>query len=403
MNYKKQAIYNTIGNLVYMACLWIMSVLVVSICGFYDAGVFAIAMTIGNVFYFIAMYGIRSFQASDVVGEFSDIVYFKTRTVTVLISILCCMVYLLVYKYDFYTFFAVLLYTIFRGVEAASDVIFGELQNVGHLEVAGVSMSVKGIVCVAVFSILLGWSKNLDLALLGITIVSLFFLFFYDYIQYKKHRNPMRRNKRGSVKKLLVTGFPMLLTTVFPIIVTAIPRLVLEQYYGTEMLGIYSSISTPTVLITTIVPNMLCPFMTYYGICYQRKENKKILLMMWVSILCSALLGVFACILAYFFGNVVMTILFGNEILPYLYVFIPLIIATCVYAFSMCGNSVLITIRYPRWLTLFAALALLVSIIITPWLVTKYFMIGAVWAFAIPFAVQLILQILFVTIKLTRR
>ena len=403
MDYKKQAIYNTAGNLIYMACLWVMSVLVARISGFSDAGTFSIAMTIGNIFYFIAMYGIRSFQASDVKEEYGDVIYFKTRVVTVLISILGCCIYLIICDYDAYTSLAVLIYTIFRGIEALSDVIFGELQRVGHLEVSGISMSIKGVISVVVFSIILMYTQNLDFALLGIVIIALLFLIFYDYKGYVKYRSPSRKKDQGNVMELLIKGFPMLLTTVFPIVVTAIPRLALEQYYGTEMLGIYSSIATPTVLLTTIIPNMLCPFMTYYGICYQKGQYKKLLLMMWISIFCSALLGALACILAYFLGDIVMGTIFGDAILPYLYVFIPLIIATTVYAFSMCGNSVLITIRYPMWLTLFAFLALVVSIIITPMLVQQYFMHGTVLAFAIPFAVQFILQVIFVSYKLLKK
>lgn len=402
MDYKKQAIYNTIGNVVYMACLWLISILVVRISGFYDAGIFSLAMTIGNIFYFIAMYGIRSFQASDVTDEYSGKVYFKARIITVIASLVICCVYLCLTKCNFYSFLAVLIYTLFRGIEALSDVAFGELQKVGHLEVAGISMSVKGIICIVVFSFVLVLSRNLNYALLSIVFVAIVFFIFYDYRKCKKYCNLMKQNSNGNVKKLLFTGFPMLLTTVFPIIVTAIPRLTLENFYGTEMLGIYSSITMPTVLLTTIIPNMLCPFMTYYGICFQKKQKKKLFILMWGSIFCSALLGLIASVLAYFLGDVIMGIIFGEKILPYMYVFIPLIIATTIYAFSMCGNSVLVTIRQPAWLTSFAASALLISIVITPWLVQNFFMLGAVWAFGIPFAVQFLLQVIFVGYKLLK-
>jgi len=33
MDYKKQALYNTVGNLVYMAALWLISVLTVHLSG----------------------------------------------------------------------------------------------------------------------------------------------------------------------------------------------------------------------------------------------------------------------------------------------------------------------------------------------------------------------------------
>ena len=92
-----------------------------------------------------------------------------------------------------------------------------------------------------------------------------------------------------------------------------------------------------------------------------------------------------------------MGLLFGQEILPHLYVFIPLILATTVYAMSMAANSVLISIRRPVWLTSFAGAALVVSLIASYPLVEQMDMMGTVWAFGIPFAVQLVLQVVYLT------
>jgi len=403
MDYKKQALYNTAGNLIYMACLWVLSVLTVRLSGFEDAGVFSIAMSVGNIFYFIAMYGMRSFQASDAIRQFSGRVYIITRVVTVGIGILLCVVYLFFCDYEGYTVTAILLYLIFKCLEAGSDVLFGELQKVGHLEVCGISMSAKGIVSVIVFCAVMYFTKNLNYALAGITIVALITLFLYDTPSYTKFCKEDKNAPSQSVKALLLIGFPMLLTTVFPIMVTAIPRLQLENQLGNEMLGIYSSISTPTVLLTTIIPNMLCPFMTYYGECYQKGENKKLYKMLWLSILYSALLGLAACICAFFLGDFVLGLLFGKDVLPYMYIFIPLIIATTVYAFSMCGNSVLITIRHPFWLTSFAAAALVVCLVISEPLVKAYGMMGAVYAFGIPYGVQFMLQLIYMTYILLKK
>ena len=401
LNYKKQALYNTIGNLVYMMCLWLLSVVTVRICGFEEGGVFTIAMSVGNIFYFIAMYGMRSFQASDTAHQYSGRTYIRTRAVTVAASVFLCLGYLVLVRYDRHTSLAILLYVVYRGLEAGSDVFFGELQKQGHLEVCGISMSLKGVLGVAAFSLLLMKARNLNAALAGLIVIAVLFG-VYDVRSYLRYKDVNEPISSGTVWALLKDGFMMLLTTVFPIIVTAIPRLALEESCGKEILGIYSSISTPTVLLTTIIPNMLCPFMTYYGKCYQNGQNRKLLKMMWISIFCTAVLGCAACVLAYFLGDFVLGLVFGADVLPYMYIFIPLIIATTVYAFSMCGNSVLITIRYPIWLTSFAFSALAVSLIITRPLVSRWGMMGTVWAFACPFAVQLICQIVFLTVKLRK-
>jgi len=403
MDYKKQALYNTVGNLVYMAALWLISVLTVHLSGFEDAGVFSIAMSVGNIFFFIAVYGMRSFQASDSLYQYSPGEYCAVRWITTGVAAVCLAGYLAFTGYSFYIIAAVVFYTLYKFAEAASDVFFGELQRVGHLEVCGISMSLKGILSIVIFSIVLFVTKNLPVALLSMVLLAAAFFVFYDIRGYHKHCTHKLSAKKENVIGLLKDGFPMLLTTVFPIVVTAIPRLALEKYCGTEILGIYSSISTPTVLITTLVPNILAPFMTLFGHCFHEKKFKKLYRMLWVALIATAALGLLACILAYFLGDFVMGLLFGKEIVQYLGIFIPLIIATTVYALSMAANSVLISIRRPVWLTAFSGAALLLSLITGYPLVKHFGQMGAVWAFGIPFALQLILQVIFLTVVLVIR
>jgi len=397
MNYKKQALYNTVGNLVYMAALWLISVLIVHITGFEDAGVFSIAMSVGNIFFFIAVYGMRSFQGSDSLYQYSPGEYCTVRWITTGAATLCLAGYLIFAGYSFYISAAVIAYTLYKFAESASDVFFGELQRVGHLEICGISMSVKGVLSIAVFCVVLFLTKNLPAALFSMVLLALAILVVYDIKGYRKHCPEKLTAKKEKVLSLLREGFPMLLTTVFPIVVTAAPRLAVEAYLGTEVLGIYSSISTPTVLITTLVPNILAPFMTLFGHLYHEKNLKKLYRMLWVALVATAALGAVACVLAYFLGDFVMGLVFGKEIVPHLGIFIPLILATTVYALSMAANSVLISIRRPAFLTAFSAAALVISLITAYPLVERFGQMGAVWAYGLPFAAQFLLQLVFLT------
>ena len=101
--------------------------------------------------------------------------------------------------------------------------------------------------------------------------------------------------------------------------------------------------------------------------------------------------------LAYFLGDFVMGLVFGKEIVPHLGIFIPLILATTVYALSMAANSVLISIRRPAFLTAFSAAALMISLITAYPLVERFGQMGAVWAYGLPFAAQFLLQLVFLT------
>ena len=404
MDYKKQAFFNTVGNVVYLGCMWLLTVLVVRVSGYEDAGVLSLTMTEGNIFYFIGMYGMRSFQSSDVIHKYSDKTYIQTRIVTVGASVLLCVAYLGVLRilgggYGLYASCAILIYLLYRSLESGSDVLFGELQKDGHLEVCGLSMSGKGALSVVVFYVLLRFT-NLNVAMLGMVAVAAALLILYDYNRYRALHNEPDTPANGTVRQLLVEGFPMLLTTLFPIIVTALPRLALEKYYGEAILGIYASICSPTVIITTLVPNILCPFMTLYGKLYNEGKRAKLMRMFLLSLVLTVLLGAAACLMAWLFGDWALSLLYDEQVLEYMYIFIPIIVATVIYALSMCGNSVLISIRTPKALTAFAGAALVVCAAISYPLTKAYGMWGTVIAFGLPFLVQFMLQTGYIIYKL---
>ena len=71
-NLKKNMIWNAAGNLIYMACQWIVTVLVTNLGDFYDAGVLSIAMSVSATFRTLAMFGIRNYQVSDIDDKYSD-------------------------------------------------------------------------------------------------------------------------------------------------------------------------------------------------------------------------------------------------------------------------------------------------------------------------------------------
>lgn len=406
MNYQKQAFYNTVGNVVYLGCTWLLTVLVVRLSGFEDAGVLGLAMSVGNVFYFIGMYGMRSFQSSDATHQYSADVYRRTRWVTVGASLAMCAVYLgvslLTGSLSGYSALAIFLYLIYRSFEAGSDVLFGELQKDGHLEVCGLSMSVKGVLSVGIFSLLIR-PLGLNAALAGLCVLAGAIWLLYDRRRFRAlHREP-DSPAPGTLKGLLVQGFPLLLTTVFPIAVTALPRLALEHYQGEAMLGIYASICTPTVIITTLVPNILTPFMTLYGKLVAQKEYGKLVRYLLLSMALTAALGAVACLLAWPLADWALSLLYGEEILTHTYLFIPLIVATTVYALSMCGNSVLIPLRSSGALIACAGAALAVSAAVSYPLTRIWGMMGTVVAFGLPFLVQLVLQLICVGVIVGRR
>ena len=71
-NISRSVIYNTIGTFFYFFCQWLTTILVVRISGYEDAGILSIVISFTNIFYFIALFGVRNFQVTDINHEFTD-------------------------------------------------------------------------------------------------------------------------------------------------------------------------------------------------------------------------------------------------------------------------------------------------------------------------------------------
>ena len=72
MNLKQKMFLNTVGTVVLLFAQWLISVLIVRMGGYDDAGTFSLAMSVSNIFAFLANYGIRNYQVADSRNRFTQ-------------------------------------------------------------------------------------------------------------------------------------------------------------------------------------------------------------------------------------------------------------------------------------------------------------------------------------------
>ena len=149
----KNVIYNTIGTFFYFFCQWLTTILVVRISGYEDAGILSIVISFTNIFYFIALFGVRNFQVTDINHEFTDRDYLNSRHITSGIALILFVISLFCMRFSQVTVICCILYMIFKVFEGYTDVIFGIWQNHdGYFEIL-VSYIGKGILTIAGFCI----------------------------------------------------------------------------------------------------------------------------------------------------------------------------------------------------------------------------------------------------------
>ena len=78
--------WNMAGNVLYLFSQWILTIIIARMVGYEELGVFSLAMSISNVGFTVAAWGIRNYQVSDVAHKYSDTEYLFTRVVTSIIA-----------------------------------------------------------------------------------------------------------------------------------------------------------------------------------------------------------------------------------------------------------------------------------------------------------------------------
>ena len=326
---KKQMLWNAVGNVIYLGCQWLIVVLVTNMGGFRDAGVLSVAMSVSATFQTVAMFGIRSFQVSDLNGEYSDTHYVGFRTVTCALSLILCMGFALAARYWSFQLLAIFLFMLFRLAESFSDVLHGVAQKNNRLDIAGKSFAIKGIGLLAVFYGSFRITGNLCLSLLFMAAFSIASTLVYDLLV-------VRRLSRFSLVAPMRETLPMALRTL-PLCVylflhssiSTVPKLFLERMSGEELLGAYSSIFAPAMLLSTAAGFLYQPFVPTFAEAWQERDAKRFFKLLFRLIGAIALIGAVALIAAHFLADFLFSLIFGEQIREYLYLLTPILFATC--------------------------------------------------------------------------
>lgn len=397
MDTGRKAIINSIGSLVVFLAQWIISVFLVRVSGYEEAGVFSLAMSVSNVFSFFANYNIRNYQISDIRQMYTQRQYLYTRIATVIFSFIICIVYLgTASGYNRETKFAIFIYLAYSNINVISDVMLGSLQIRGRLDINGYSNMIRGIACLTGFTaayIL----KNLLTSLCVMVMVDLLVTLVYDARLFRKCEGRVTLPEKEDMTALcsiLKNCFLLMLSNMFPIIVTAVPRRKIQLFFGEGAVGIFSSIFTPTALIVTLAPALVLSIIPILSDYWNQKAKAKFVYTVCKCYLLCITITLLAEALAVICGKPVMKLVFGESILPYYNLLYWAIAVTGLNAMTSCGNAILIPMRKSRLVVFASLLSMICTVVLADSLIQEYNITGATYVLLLAYIVQNSIQIL---------
>ena len=155
-----------------------------------------------------------------------------------------------------------------------------------------------------------------------------------------------------------------------------IPKVYVETNLGNELLGYYSSVATPALMIqvaSSFIFTPLLPLLTEY---YNNRDYKKFSTSVFKVLGYIFVFGIMVYILGYFFGDFGLKLIYGEGILNYSYLFTNVIIVSTLTALVWFLNMLLTIMRKYFSIILGGVVALIVAIIITPKFINTYSLSG---------------------------
>lgn len=393
---KLNIIWNSFGSSSYLFFQWLISILAARILGFEDAGVLSLAMTVTNIFTCIALFGMRNFQVSDLDEKYSNTTYIKSRIITSIIAIIACLIFIMTQSYTTEQIISIIIYMIFRVSESFADVLHGIEQKAWRMDIIGKSFMLRGITMFLIAILFMIVTKNIVLAILGITIVTSIDILLYDAIKVKHIVGKTAVTNQSDIHKLLKQCLPLAVCLVMTTALASIPRLFLERIYGSEILGIYASIASPTIIIQVLASFIFTPFISLFAEYLKYQDRSKFIKLFIKMISIIVLISIIAIVGSILLGDYIFMLLLGKDIMPYMYLLLPIVLCTIFTALSWFFCMILTVYRNSKALIIGNIIGFIVNISTSSFLIRSFYINGTSYSLLISLGVQNLLYLIFI-------
>lgn len=338
--------WNTAGNFVYLFSQWLLSYFVVRFLGYESAGVLTLATTVTGSLIGISLYGMRSFQVSDINEKYSDRTYKISRIITSALALLVCTVFVILNGYSFYFCLCIIVYMCFKISESASDVYQGILQKAMRMDYIGISFILKGVITLALFILAVVITNDLLAGIVVLCLSSTAIIFSYDARKAKKFtHHPSQLGLFASVKALLWECLPVAAFALTFNTISLIPRYFLEAQLGVEALGFYGTIALPVVIVQVSASFVFSPLITPFAQKLNEGDINGFKTLLGKVVLFIVALSAVALLGFGLIGDWFLVLLFGPTIEPYTYLLMPLVVCTILVALSWFLSTLLVVLR----------------------------------------------------------
>jgi O-antigen/teichoic acid export membrane protein len=343
-------------------------------------GEFGLALALATPLFLLMNMGFRTAQAVDVDEIFSFAEYGGTRIVLTIVASVACILLATFYLDRPSTFLIVVVVVLAKAFESISNLAYGAFQQGGRMDFVAISFAIRGSATIIVFVGLLMFGASTAMALSAQLVVWAVVAVFFDYPRASRLIEGKLVRPRLSIRQswsLLVHSAPLgggLLANSLQMTAT---RLMVERFLGLDALGLFTAVGyfqQAGVTASNSISNAIVNRFARLSRNDNRTRLRKIVIRLLVLFVAAGAAGIATC---YFFGDVILKILFGSSYLKAEPLLLIISIVVSLRIISTLPQSLLFAEqRYKEFLG-FQLAALSLVIVLGLYLIPSYGVLGA--------------------------
>jgi O-antigen/teichoic acid export membrane protein len=387
--------WTLVGNFLYAGCQWGMLVAIAKFGSPEAMGQFGLGLAIGAPIIFLFNMQMRTVAATDARHDFLFRDYLSLRLLGVIPAFLVIAGVTVIAGYHRQIVLVVLALGLCKAIESISDIFYGLFQQHERLDRLAISMLIKGPLSLIALSAGLYLTGNIFWGVIALAVVWLSVLIGYDLPNGRfilkasgleaprhKHKAKFLRLNWSKVKltRLMTLGLPLGVAAMLNSLNNNIPLYFIQHFQGERAVGIFVALAYLMVAGSTTINAMgqpINPRLAKYFAGGQRADFRQLLIKFLGF---GVILGGLSILCALIGGHQILSLFYGAEYAEHVSLFFWLMVAASVTYVAVILNDGMMTVRCFSIQLPLNAVIIIISTVMSFWLIPIYGLYGAVMA-----------------------
>lgn len=399
---KRATFWNLIASLLNACMSAIFLFFVTRISGVEEAGVFSIASAYAYQCISLGNFGVRNFHASDVKKKYSYDDYLFVRIISCILMYLLLIYFSFLNGYNLNKILIILSFGIFKSIDCYEDLVHGEFQRNGRLDVANILQSFRYFITIIFFIIFILLCKNLVLVCFASTIFTLIIFWQFNKKILKKYVTIKPIFAKSKVFNLFLSCLPICIGNAINMYIVNCPKYAIDNILNDNYQTYFAMLVLPVFTINLLSTVIYRPQVKSLGDYWTEKKYSSFFKLIHKQVCVIFILTILICLFGYFVGLNMIEFIYGIKLDDYMLEFLLLLVSGGLNSLAGYLSVVLTAEREQSKIFIGFFASFLTAIFLSTFLVKSFKIMGAAYLACIINLVTTLFFAMFIFIKFIR-